>query len=220
MMDMELQKKIDHTLLKPDATREEIEALCEEAIKYDFATVCINPYWICYCERLLKNSDVGITTVVGFPLWAMTTKAKVFETEEAILHGADEIDMVLNIGALKSYDYEGVRKDIEGVVQAATPHTVKVILETCLLTDGEIRKACEIAESAGAKFVKTSTGFSTGGATLEAVTLMKNSVSDQVKVKASGGIRDYDTAMAMIKAGADRLGVSAGVAIMEGEKNS
>ncbi|MDO5714863.1 MAG: deoxyribose-phosphate aldolase [Tissierellia bacterium] len=212
---MKLNKYIDHTLLKPESKREEIEKLCKEAIEYDFATVCVNPYWVRYCERLLKHSDVGITTVIGFPLGATTTKAKVAETEEAILNGADEIDMVINIGALKSYDYEGVRKDIKSVVEAAAPHTVKVILETCLLTEKEIAMACELAEESGAKFVKTSTGFGEYGAKLDDVKLMKESVSKNVKVKASGGIRDYKTAMEMINAGAERLGVSAGVSIMK-----
>lgn len=215
---MLLNKMIDHTLLKPDATREKIEQLCKEAMEYNFATVCVNPYWVHYCERLLKNSDVGITTVIGFPLGATTTKSKVAETQDAILNGADEIDMVLNVGALKSYDFEGVRKDIAKVVEAAAPHTVKVILETCLLTEGEIRSACKIAEQAGAKFVKTSTGFGEGGATLEDVALMKESIGPDMKVKASGGIRDYETAMKMIEKGAERLGVSAGVEIMKEAK--
>lgn len=212
---MKLNKRIDHTLLKADATRDQIEQLCKEAMEYDFATVCVNPYWVRYCERLLKTSDVGITTVIGFPLGASTTKTKARETEDAILNGADEIDMVINVGALKFYDYEGVKKDIAEVVKAAYPHTVKVILETCLLNAEEIRKGCECAEAAGAKFVKTSTGFSTGGATKEDVALLRQSVSGAVKVKASGGIRDYKTAQEMIEAGADRLGVSAGVAIMK-----
>ncbi len=216
---MSLNQMIDHTLLKADATREEIETLCREAMEYHFKTVCVNPYWVHYCNRLLAGSDVGITTVIGFPLGAMTTKMKIHETREAIYYGADEIDMVLNIGALKSYDFEGVRKDIAGVVAAAEPHPVKVILETCLLNEEEIRTACDLARLAGAAFVKTSTGFSTGGATVEDVRLMKECVGENMKVKASGGIRDAKTAKAMIEAGAERIGASASIAIVSGEDN-
>ncbi|MCI8608745.1 MAG: deoxyribose-phosphate aldolase [Firmicutes bacterium] len=211
-----LNQYFDHTLLKPDATRAQIEALCREAIQYEFYAVCVNSCYVGFCADLLRGSDVKIAAVVGFPLGAMTTGAKAFETAEACMDGAREIDMVLNVGAFKDGRYDDVRDDILAVVQAAKPYgtIVKVILETCLLTAEEIEEACHLAKESGAHFVKTSTGFGAGGARPEDVALMKKTVGDFMEVKASGGIRDYETAMKMIEAGADRIGASASVAIM------
>lgn len=206
---------IDHTLLKPDATEEQIKKLCEEAKKFGFASVCVNPYWIKDCKHILKGTKVNVCTVVGFPLGAVTTATKVFETTQAIEQGADEIDMVINIGLLKARDYERVKEDIKQVVNAASGRLVKVIIETCLLSDEEKVKACQLAVEAGAAFVKTSTGFSTGGATVEDVTLMRKTVGEQVGVKASGGIRSLADMLKMIEAGANRIGTSSGVKIIE-----
>ena len=210
---MNLAKYIDHTILKPDATKEDIRILCEEAKTYGFASVCVNPYWLSYAKQLLQDTDVAICTVVGFPLGATPACVKAYETSQAIEDGADEIDMVINIGALKSQDTQTVLEDIKAVVKASKQKLVKVIIETCLLTDEQKRLACQLALEAQADFVKTSTGFSNHGATLEDVALMKSVVKDQAKVKASGGIRDYATAMSMIEAGASRLGTSSGVKI-------
>jgi len=205
---------IDHTLLKQDATKDLIEDLCNEAMEYNFASVCVNPTFVKFCEGLLKGTDVKIATVVGFPLGANTKEVKAFETIDAINNGATEIDMVINIGALKDKDYKTVKEDIEEVVNAAKSKAiVKVIIETCLLTEEEKIKACEISKDAGADFVKTSTGFSTGGATVEDVKLMKSIVKDDLEIKASGGVRDLKTAMEMIEAGATRLGTSSGIKI-------
>lgn len=217
-----LNKYFDHTLLKPEATVADIEKLCDEALKYDFYSVCVNTCYVETAAKYLKNSDVKIAAVIGFPLGACTTPTKVFETEEACCAGASEIDMVLNVGMFKSGEIDFCQKDIEAVVAAASEYNaiVKVILETCLLSDEEIVKACEISKAAGAHFVKTSTGFNKAGATAHHVKLMKDTVGNDMEVKASGGIRDYKTAMEMIEAGADRLGVSAGVAIMEDSKNA
>lgn len=212
---MNLNKMIDHTLLKPEATKEMIENLCREAKEFDFKSVCVNPYWVSTAYEELRDSDVLVCTVVGFPLGATTKETKFFETDFAVQEGADEIDMVINVGALKSKQYDVVLEDIKSVVQAANGRTVKVIIETCLLTDEEKVKACELSKEAGANFVKTSTGFSTAGANVEDVELMKSIVGDALEVKASGGIRDLDTALKMIEAGATRLGVSAGVQIMK-----
>ncbi|ERT63392.1 deoxyribose-phosphate aldolase [Peptoniphilus sp. BV3AC2] len=212
---MNLNKMIDHTLLKPEATKEMIENLCKEAKEYDFKSVCVNPYWVSTAYEELRDSDVLVCTVVGFPLGATTKETKFFETDFAVQEGADEIDMVINVGALKSKQYDVVLEDIKSVVQAANGRTVKVIIETCLLSDEEKVKACELSMEAGANFVKTSTGFSTAGAKVEDVELMKNIVGDNLEVKASGGIRDLDTALKMIEAGATRLGVSAGVQIIK-----
>lgn len=213
---MNIKSMIDHTLLKPDATKEDISLLCEEAKKYEFVAVCVNPYYISLCKELLNDSDVKIATVVGFPLGANTKEVKAFETIDAIKNGAQEIDMVINIAALKNKDYDVVMEDIKSVVDAAKDDAiVKVIIETCLLTDDEKKKACEISLEAGADFVKTSTGFSTGGATVEDVKLMKSIVGDRMEVKASGGIRDLETANKMIEAGATRLGTSSGIKIVE-----
>lgn len=216
---MNLNKMIDHTLLKPEATKEMIENLCREAKEFDFKSVCVNPYWVSTAYEELRDSDVLVCTVVGFPLGATTKETKFFETDFAVQEGADEIDMVINVGALKSKHYDVVLEDIKSVVQAANGRTVKVIIETCLLTDEEKVKACELSKEAGANFVKTSTGFSTAGANVEDVELMRSIVGDALEVKASGGIRDLDTALKMIEAGATRLGVSAGVQIMKEYKS-
>lgn len=205
---------IDHTLLAPDATAEQIESLCLEAKKYGFASVCVNPSWVKYCHSLLQDTSVKVCTVIGFPLGATTSKTKAFETKNAIENGADEIDMVINIGLLKARDYEQVQEDIQQVVDAAMGRTVKVIIETCLLTEEEKVKACELAVNAGAHFVKTSTGFSTGGATAEDVQLMRKTVGKDCGVKASGGIRSLSDMKKMIEAGANRIGASSGVKII------
>lgn len=191
--------------------------LIEEATEHDFASVCVNPTWVAFAAQALKGTDVKVCTVIGFPLGANTPEVKAFEAEDAIQNGADEIDMVINIGALKSQDYELVEKDIRAVVEAAKGTLVKVIIETCLLTDDEKVKACQIAQKAGADFVKTSTGFSIGGATVADVALMRKTVGPNMGVKASGGARSYEDALAFIKAGATRIGASSGVAIMEGD---
>ena len=214
---MKLNKYIDHTLLKPDASQEQIMNLIEEATEHDFASVCVNPTWVAFAAQALKGTDVKVCTVIGFPLGANTPEVKAFEAEDAIQNGADEIDMVINIGALKSQDYELVEKDIRAVVEAAKGTLVKVIIETCLLTEDEKVKSCQIAQKAGADFVKTSTGFSTGGATVTDVALMRKTVGPDMGVKASGGARSYEDALAFIKAGATRIGASSGVAIMEGD---
>lgn len=212
-----LAKYIDHTLLKPDATPEDIKKLCAEAREYGFASVCVNSCYAALASAELEGSGVEVCCVVGFPLGAMDMASKAIEARNAVAAGAQEIDMVMNIGRLKGVEYEYVRADIATVVQTAGV-PVKVIIETCLLSDDEKRWACQIAEQAGAAFVKTSTGFSSGGATVEDVRLMRSAVSDKVRVKAAGGIRDYQTAMAMIEAGADRLGASAGIAILKGAR--
>ena len=214
---MKLNKYIDHTLLKADASQEQIETLIEEAKKYDFASVCVNPTWVNFAAQALKATDVKVCTVIGFPLGANTPELKAFETSDAIQNGANEIDMVINIGALKSRNFDLVERDIRAVVEAAKGTLVKVIIETCLLTDDEKVKACQIAQKAGADFVKTSTGFSTGGATVADVALMRKTVGPNMGVKASGGARSYEDALAFIKAGATRIGASSGVAIMEGD---
>ena len=211
---MERNKYIDHTLLKADATRKDIEKLCAEAKQYDFASVCVNTYWVPLCASELKDSDVSVCCVVGFPLGAMSTQAKAFETRQAVKDGADEIDMVINIGELKNGNDEAVLHDIEAVVQAAEGAVVKVILENCLLEKEEIVRACKLCMKAKADFVKTSTGFSTGGAVLEDVRLMKETVAEKCKVKAAGGIRSKADMDAMIEAGADRIGTSAGISLL------
>ncbi|QHX36641.1 deoxyribose-phosphate aldolase [Spiroplasma sp. BIUS-1] len=216
---MELNKYIDHTLLKADAKKSEIEKLCLEAKEFDFATVCINPGQIAYAKSLLADTNVGITTVVGFPLGATTSEVKAFETKQAIENGATEIDMVINIGAVKDANWDLVLNDMKAVKSAAPNNCVKVILENCLLTKEEITKCCELALEAKLEFVKTSTGFSTGGATFEDVALMKSVVKDNAKVKAAGGVRTFDDAMKMIENGADRLGTSGGVAIVQGQEH-
>lgn len=212
---MNINKYIDHTLLKADARHYEITKVLDEALQYDFASVCIQPCHVSYAAQYLKDSDVKVCTVIGFPLGANTTATKVFETKDAIVNGADEIDMVMNIGALKDGKDDIVFNDIKSVVEAAQGKTVKVILETCLLTANEIVKACQLCMQAKADFVKTSTGFSTSGATVEAVELMKATVQEKMQVKAAGGIRNYDDMIKMIQAGASRIGTSAGCQIMK-----
>lgn len=216
---MDIAKYIDHTVLAADARKEKIEALCKEAYQHGFASVCVNSCWVSLAAKLLEGTEVKVCTVVGFPLGAMDSVSKADEARNAVRNGADEIDMVINIGFLKSGMYDEALEDIREVRKATEGKTLKVIIETCLLTDEEKRKACELSEEAGADFVKTSTGFSTGGATVEDVALMKSVVGDRLRVKASGGIRDYKTAKAMIEAGASRIGASAGVRIVE-EQNA
>ncbi|MDQ0091294.1 deoxyribose-phosphate aldolase [Paenibacillus anaericanus] len=213
--------KIDHTLLKADARKEDIVQLANEAKEYGFASVCVNPVWVETAAEVLKDvPNVKVCTVIGFPLGASAPKVKAFETAQAIADGAKEIDMVINIGALKAGDDDLVVRDMIGVVEKAEGKAlVKVILETCLLTPEEIVRACRLAVSAGVDFVKTSTGFSTGGATIEAVALMAKTVGPGIGVKASGGVRSLEDALAMIEAGATRLGSSAGVAIAQGLRN-
>ncbi|HFI0236434.1 TPA: deoxyribose-phosphate aldolase [Streptococcus suis] len=215
---MKLNKFIDHTVLKPETTKEQVTKVLEEAKEYDFASVCINPTWVSFVAEGLKGTDVKVCTVIGFPLGANTPAVKASETKDAIENGADEIDMVINIGALKDKNYDLVLEDIKAVVDASGDKLVKVIIETCLLTDEEKVKACELSKEAGADFVKTSTGFSTGGATVEDVALMRKTVGPDMGVKASGGARSYEDAIAFIEAGATRIGASSGVAIMKGEK--
>ncbi|WP_220482047.1 deoxyribose-phosphate aldolase [Paenibacillus sp. 1011MAR3C5] len=208
---------IDHTILKADATKSDIIAICKEAREHHFATVCVNAGWVPLVAEELKGSGVGITTVVGFPLGATTTASKAFEATQAINDGATEIDMVLNIGLLKSGDYEGVQRDVEGVVAACKGKAaLKVILETGLLTDEEKVNACELCVAAGADFVKTSTGFGKGGATAEDIALMRRTVGPTIGVKASGGVRDLETALQMLNSGATRIGASSSVAIVTG----
>jgi deoxyribose-phosphate aldolase len=218
LKDKNLASKIDHTLLKPDATPAEIKELCEEAKKYHFASVCVNPGYVSLCSSYLKGTEVRICTVVGFPLGANTTEVKRFETEQAIQNGATEIDMVINVGRLKAGDYEYVENDILQVVQKAKTRgaLVKVIIETALLSDEEKVKACIVCRKTGADFVKTSTGFSKGGATVGDVALMKYVVGSSIGVKAAGGIRSKEEAEAMIASGADRIGASASVKIVSG----
>lgn len=213
---MQLSHYIDHTLLKPDAQSSQIEKLCQEAQKHGFFSVCVNSSYVKQCTDWLKGSPVKVCCVVGFPLGAMDTSSKAFETKNAIAQGAQEIDMVIHIGALKEGRLDYVKNDIEEVVNAARGHKVKVIIETALLTTEEKVAACKAAMSAGAHFVKTSTGFSGGGATVEDVRLMKETVGNQLEVKASGGIKDIEQAQALIAAGATRLGTSSGVALTQG----
>lgn len=212
---MKINKFIDHTVLSQDADEKKIDKLIAEAKDHDFASVCVNSCWTKKCAEALKDSDVNVCVVVGFPLGAMDTKSKAFETKTAIENGADEIDMVINVGWLKSGRYSDVEDDIREVKKACGDKHLKVIIECCLLTEEEKVKACELSEKAGADFVKTSTGFSKGGATVEDVALMRKTVGDRLGVKAAGGIRDGKTAVAMIEAGASRLGCSAGIKIIE-----
>jgi len=216
----ELARWIDHTLLKPDATKTDIEKICKEAVENHFASVCINPAWVPLTYKLLRGSQTKVCTVVGFPLGATLPEVKAAETQAVVEKGAEEVDMVMNIGALKSGDYTLVEHDIRSVVRAAGRRIVKVILETCLLTDEEKVKACVIAQKAGANFVKTSTGFSKGGATVKDVALMRKVVGAQMGVKASGGVRSYEEACKMVEAGATRIGASASVAIVANGKSS
>jgi deoxyribose-phosphate aldolase len=215
---MDTAKMIDHTLLKAEATQEEIIKLCAEAREYGFASVCVNPVWVKVAAEELKGSNVKVCTVIGFPLGASTTAIKRFETKDAIKNGAEEVDMVMNIGLLKSGEDEVVEADIRSVVEAARGKAlVKVIIETSLLTEEEKVRACEISMRASADFVKTSTGFGSGGATVKDVLLMRKVVGNKLGVKASGGIRDWNDLKSMLEAGANRIGASSGVKIMNGE---
>lgn len=216
-MEQNFARMIDHTLLKAEATKEQIEKLCAEAKQFNFASVCVNPTWVKNSSELLQGSDVLVCTVIGFPLGANTPAVKAFEAKDAIANGAQEVDMVINIGALKDKNYDLVQADIAAVVEAAKGNAlVKVIIESCLLTDEEKVKACELAVAAGADYVKTSTGFSTGGATAEDIALMRKTVGPDLGVKASGGVRSLEDMKKMIEAGATRIGASSGVAIMNG----
>ena len=214
---MPINQYIDHTLLKPESTQEQIDHLLSEAVEYQFASVCVNPTWVAHCAKTLAGTGVKVCTVVGFPLGANTSSVKAFETKDAIANGADEIDMVINVGQLKTGQYEVVKADIRAVVEASQDKLVKVIIETCLLTNDEKVKACQLAVSAGADFVKTSTGFSAAGATVEDIVLMRETVGPNIGVKAAGGARSYEDAEAFIEAGATRIGTSSGVAIVSGE---
>lgn len=210
-----LAKKIDHTLLKADAVKDQIIKLCEEAKEYGFYSVCVNPTWVKEAAEQLEGTDVDVCTVIGFPLGASTPETKAFETKNAIENGAEEVDMVINIGQLKAKAYDAVEKDIRAVVDAARDKAlVKVIIETSLLTEEEKVRACELAVKAGADYVKTSTGFSTGGATLDDVRLMRETVGPDIGVKASGGVGDKEAALAMVEAGASRIGASSGIKIV------
>lgn len=214
MKKQEIAAMIDHTLLKAFATPAQIEQLCKEAAEYHFASVCVNPAYVALAAKLLKGTGVKVCTVIGFPLGANTSAVKAFEAKDAIANGAEEVDMVINVGTMKAGDYELVEKDIKAVVDAANGTLVKVIIETCYLTDEEKVLACKAAAKAGADFVKTSTGFGTGGATPADVALMRSSIPDSMKVKASGGVHNYEEAMAVVEAGASRIGASAGMAIV------
>lgn len=212
---MNYNKMIDHTILKADATKKMVKTVIDEAKLYHFASVCVNPVWVSFCAEELVDSDVKVCTVIGFPLGASTTAVKVFETKDAINNGADEIDMVINIGALKEGNKQLVLDEIKAVVKAAGNKCVKVIIETCLLSDEEIVLACQLAKEAKAAFVKTSTGFSNGGATFKDVALMKSIVGDELQVKASGGVRSYEDMKKLIEAGAIRIGTSSGCKIID-----
>lgn len=211
-----INKYIDHTLLKPEATEAEIKALCDEAIAYDFMSVCVQPYWVSKVSSFLNGTDVKVCTVIGFPHGANTKEVKIFEAKQAVQNGAHEVDMVINIGAAKAGDFETIREEIAAIAEAVKGQAIlKVIIETALLTDEEKEKACLAAVEAKADFVKTSTGFSTGGATLEDIALMRKTVGPDMGVKASGGVRTYADALAFIDAGATRLGASSGKNIVE-----
>ena len=216
---MKDSKYIDHTILKATATKEQIVNLCAEAVKYDFKSVCVNPYWVSLASELLHGTDVLVCTVIGFPLGANTARVKAYETVDAIKDGADEVDMVINIGEAKAHNYDVVYEDIKAVVDAANGVTTKVIIETCYLTDEEKVEVCKLAKKAGADFVKTSTGFGTAGATEADVKLMRETVGNDMGVKASGGVHNRDDFEKMIKAGANRIGASSGVKIMEVKTN-
>lgn len=218
---MSIAAYIDHTLLKQDAAAPQIDRLCAEAAQYHFASVCVNPWYVPRCVKHLQGTGVKVCTVVGFPLGATTTESKVFETLQAVRSGAEEIDMVMNVCAMKSSNTRAIEQEIQALAAAVEGHAIlKVILETCLLTEEEKILACQIAKRAGADFVKTSTGFSTGGATVADVALMRRTVGPEMGVKAAGGIRDYATAKAMLDAGATRIGASAGIAIVQQEQEA
>ncbi|MCQ6274841.1 deoxyribose-phosphate aldolase [Bacillus sp. V3B] len=220
-MNKTIAKMIDHTALKADTTKEQIEKLCEEAKKYGFFSVCVNPTWVEVSADLLKGSDVKVCTVIGFPLGTTTSETKAFETKDAIQKGAHEVDMVINVGKLKDGDDDGIEQDIRSVVGAAKGKAlVKVIIETCLLTEEEKVRACKLSVKAGADYVKTSTGFSIGGATVEDIKLMRETVGPDIGVKASGGVRDRETVNAMVAAGATRIGASSGISIVKSEQGT
>ncbi|GGW97074.1 deoxyribose-phosphate aldolase [Salegentibacter mishustinae] len=216
---MQLNQFIDHTLLKPTATPEDIESLCKEAIAHQFIAVCIPPSYLKHAKSVLKDSNVKLATVIGFPLGAMTTEAKVFEAKDALANGADEIDMVINIGMLKGGEANYVENEIAEIKKAIGSKILKVIIETCYLTDAEKEAACEAALNANADFVKTSTGFGTGGATFEDVDLMKRIAGDKMQIKASGGIKDRETAIKYLELGVSRLGTSSGIKLVTSEEN-
>ena len=211
---MEINKYIDHTVLKATTTPKDIEKLCNEAKEYKFYSVCVNGCYVPLCKKLLVNTEVKVAAVIGFPLGAMSTEAKVYEAKKCIEDGANEIDMVINVGMLKAKEYDYVREEIRQIKEAIGTNVLKVIIETCYLTDDEKVKACELAVEAKADFVKTSTGFGTNGATFEDVALMKKTVGNRAKVKASGGVKSYETAVKYIELGAERLGTSSGIQIM------
>lgn len=217
---MNIVSMIDHTILKPDTTKDQVKKICDEAKEYGCMSVCVNTYYTKFVSEQLEGSDVKVCSVVGFPLGAMDTESKAFETKQAVKLGADEIDMVINVGALKDKDYDYVLNDIKAVVEASGSKLVKVILENCLLTKEEIVKACELSKEAKADFVKTSTGFSTGGATVEDIRLMRKTVGPKMGVKASGGVRTLEDAKAVVEAGANRIGASATVSIAKGLNDS
>lgn len=218
---MNLAKYIDHTILKPDIKDEDVIKVCSEAKEYGFFSVCVNPYFVPLVAKELEGTDVKVTSVIGFPLGANTTELKALEAKRAVEDGADEIDMVINVSALRDGKYDYVQNDINAVVKAIEGKAIlKVILETCLLTDDQKKKACELSRNAGAHFVKTSTGFSSGGAKVEDILLMSEAVERKLGVKASGAVRDYETAMKMIEAGATRLGTSSSVSIVTGDYSS
>ncbi len=216
---MNLAKYIDHTILKPDVTDQDVIKICDEAKTHHFYSVCVNPYFVSLVAKELQGTAVKVTSVIGFPLGASTSEIKALEAKKAVEDGANEIDMVINVSALKDGKYEYVQKDIEAVVNAIKGKAIlKVIIEACLLTDAEKVKACELSKAAGAQFVKTSTGFSTGGATEADVRLMKQTVGEALEVKASGAVRDYETALKMVEAGATRIGASSSVSIVTGSQ--
>lgn len=212
---MEYNRLIDHTLLAPDATKEQIKKICDEAKEYNFASVCVNPSWIRFCKEQLKGSDVKVCTVIGFPLGATMMASKISEAKYSLYEGADELDMVINIGRLKDHDDEYVKNEIEELKKVAGDKILKVIIETCLLTDEEKVRACKLAKAAKADFVKTSTGFSKGGATVEDVKLMRETVGSDMGVKASGGVKTKEDLVAMVNAGATRIGTSHGVDLVK-----
>lgn len=211
---MNYNKLIDNTLLKPEATAQEIKTLCKEAKEYDFMSCCINPHYVSLVKEELKGSDVKVCTVIGFPLGQNTTETKVFETKKAIEDGADEIDMVINVGALKDHKDDFVENEIREIKKACGDHILKVIIETCLLTEEEKIRACLLSKNAKADFVKTSTGFSKGGATVEDIALMRKTVGNEMGVKASGGVRTHEDMLKMVEAGATRIGTSSGAKLM------
>lgn len=215
---MDYAKYIDHTFLKPEASIKDIDKLIQEAKQFGFRTICVNSSWVAYAKKQLAGSKVGITSVIGFPLGAMSTKSKAFEAKHAIKDGADEIDMVINIGKLKDGDFNYVLEDIKAVKKSVKKNVLKVIVETALLTDDELKKVCQIVVDSGAEFIKTSTGFSTRGATFQDVKTMKEMVGNKIEIKAAGGVKSFEDMEKMIELGATRIGTSSGVKLLEGQK--